>query len=648
MPKEKKTSPRKLHAELTTAAALIQSGQRERAVELLRPLAPRLDSLVGWKLLADCLEKLGRTQEAEEAIFQAHAAMPGDPAVSLRAGIIRYQRQEYEAAAQAFGSVAPKDRHDPDISSHYAHALLAIGREQAAHAQASHAYRLKPSGAPALMYGLTSLAQGKLVEAQQALERSSHSLDDALRDLAEGALALAHFWGGDTRQALELWRGLDRRSRLPIGFAEFLALSEASHGDEQAARAALARAFEPGGAVAMLAQARVELALGKAEQALTALNHAPACAAEIDVMVRATRGRALRMLGRADEAREILVPLGESVDGPLAAMVHVDLGRIDSDAGRHEEAAAHFQKALNLDPESPEALSGLELARSRQAWRTAAQSEINSARAEAEAIRRAFAEREREMQMLKVRLAQLEHTAGRAEHEAAAARAEVEKARTESAGAELAERERESADRAQEVLEQAFGPAAAKCPAPLWQALLVAENTYQTALYTELHPAAVAVLFSGALERALYLLLVRPFDAWLDESRREQFLKSAARELKPGRVEYADRFAEAFDRSRKAKAPSLGEVSRALSHRSEPSLALFGEFLQASFDAPPPLFDTLASFVDRARVQLRDPVAHGRALDLPQEELTRFRRELLMDLGGSGSGALPALVRAAR
>jgi len=167
----------------------------------------------------------------------------------------------------------------------------------------------------------------------------------------------------------------------------------------------------------------------------------------------------------------------------------------------------------------------------------------------------------------------------------------------------------------------------------------------QKALYTELRPAAVAVLFAGALERGLYLLLVRPFDQSLTPEARVQFLKAATREARPGRTEYIERFVEAFDPERKAKAPSLGEIARAITRRKEPHLAAFAAFLGAGHDE---LLDRLASFVERAKEQLRDPVAHGRALELPQSELTRFRRELLLDLGGSGKEALPALLEVRR
>ncbi|MGC4114665.1 MAG: tetratricopeptide repeat protein [Myxococcales bacterium] len=355
------------------------------------------------------------------------------------------------------------------------------------------------------------------------------------------------------------------------------------------------------------------------------------------------------MLGRNDEAKAVLAPLSGSLRGAAGAMAQVDLARIASDLGAHEEAAKLFEKALELDPHSTEAAQGLARAKERMAWRETvegdARSKVKAARDEAEAMRRAFAEREREIEMLRARLAQTEREATEAEQEAARARAEADRARREALREELAKREAEAADRAAETLREAFGDALDDCPAGLLEALRVAETTYQKALYTELHPAAVAVLFAGALERGLYLLLVRPFDQSLTAEAREKFLKGAIRELRPGRTEYIERFVEAFDPERKAKAPSLGEIARALSHRKEAHLAAFDAFLGTARDD---FFARLAAFVEHAKSQLRDPVAHGRALDLPQTELTRFRRDLLLDLDGSGKGALPALLDARR
>jgi len=333
-------------------------------------------------------------------------------------------------------------------------------------------------------------------------------------------------------------------------------------------------------------------------------------------------------------------------------MALVDLGRIASDSGGHEDAAARFEKALALDPHSAEAQQGLTMARERIAWRDSlardAQSQVAAARAEADAMRRAFAASERELEMLRARLAQSQREATEAEKEAARVRVENERARTEAVRQELATREAEATDRAAETLREAFGETLDDCPAGLVEALRVAETTYQKALYTELHPAAVAVLFAGALERGLYLLLVRPFDQALTPEARQAFLKSAVREIRPGRTEYIDRFVEAFDPERKARAPALGEIARALSRRAEAHLAGFGQFLAQGFDLSTEAIDSLAVFVEQAKTQLRDPVAHGRALELPQSELTRFRQQLLFDLAGTGRGALPMLLKARR
>ncbi|MFN7132034.1 MAG: hypothetical protein ACK4N5_08120, partial [Myxococcales bacterium] len=199
-----------------------------------------------------------------------------------------------------------------------------------------------------------------------------------------------------------------------------------------------------------------------------------------------------------------------------------------------------------------------------------------------------------------------------------------------------------------ELLRDAFRDGWDRCPPPLREALKVAEGTYQKALYTELHPAAVAVLYAGALERGLYQLLVQPFDRTLDAQARAQFLQGAVREVRGSRVEYSDRFVEAFDPERKARAPSLGEIARAIARRGEPQLRPFGRFLAARFALPEAFFDALATEVLLAKEQLRDPVAHGRALELPQAELTRFRRVLLFGFPHADTGALPALVRAQR
>jgi hypothetical protein len=178
--------------------------------------------------------------------------------------------------------------------------------------------------------------------------------------------------------------------------------------------------------------------------------------------------------------------------------------------------------------------------------------------------------------------------------------------------------------------------------------LLVAERTYQQALYTELPSAAVAVLFSGALERSLMELIVRPFDAWLElEGRREAFLTGATREVKGRRVEYFDRLVEAFDRGLDSRVPGLGEVARVLVRRDEAYLSPFKQFLHEYFTLDDAFFSSFAAFVTWSKEQLRDPVAHGR-LEIGWDELKAFREQLLFTFSSASPGVLPRLVGSRR
>ncbi len=647
-----KRSKKQLQTELQQAVLLLQQEKFEEALPMLPGLAQELHVSDGYRLWAHALQSLGRDSEAVDVILAGAEKWQTDQELNVHAGAVLYERGEYKRALAAFSHAFRTVREEPELLARQAHCLLDAGRAHEARKHAQDAFQRKSRGTPALIHGLLSLHAGDFAAAEDALLRASNSLEDAARDTADGLLALALFWMGNLDGALERFRALDVRGSLDPASLPFFAIAAATRGDEAKARELLARIAESNGPEIALARARVELALDHPQQALDALESLTDVPKELAPLVAATRGRALRLVGRSADAEAVLAPLTDKASGAIGAMALADLGRIASDAGEHEKAAAHFDAALKLDPSSQEAQKGLELAKNRTAWREAvardAESRIEQARGEAEAMRRAFAERERELELLKAKLAQMERTATEAEKQARAAKEEAERARQASIARELETRDQEAEEKAQVVLREAFGDAWSRCPAPLQDALRVAEVTYQKALYTELHPAAVAVLYAGALERGLYQLLVQPFEKSLTPESRAAFLKGATRELRPGRVEYSERFVEAFDPERKARAPSLGELARAIAKRGEPQLRPFGGFLSARFDLSDTFFDALAAEITTAKEQLRDPVAHGRALELPQSELTRFRKVLLFEFAGSATGALPALVGAMR
>lgn len=647
-----KRSKKQLQNELQQVVLLLQQEKFEAALERLPTLAPQLHVSDGYRVWAHVLQSLGRDDEAVEVILAGAEKWQTDHELNVHAGAVYYERGDYERALAAFSHAFRTVRAEPELLARHAHCLLDAGRAHEARKHALDAFQRKSRGTPALIHGLLSLHAGDFDAAEDALLRASNSLEDAARDSADGLLALTQFWKGDVDAALERFRTLEVRGGLDDASVPYYAMAAAARGDEAKARELVERMANVSGPESALARARVELALNHPDRALEALDAIGEPPEGLAPLVAAIRGRALRQVGRTEEAEAVLTPLIDKTQGVIGAMALTDLGRIASDAGEHEKAAERFEAALKRDPGSAEAAKGLELARSRTAWREAvardAESRIEQARSEAEAMRRAFAERERELELLKAKLAQLEKSASEAEREARAAREEAEKARQASISRELETREREAEEKAQVVLQEAFGEVWDRCPAPLQDALRVAEVTYQKALYTELHPAAIAVLYAGALERGLYQLFVQPFDRSLTPERRAEFLKAATRELRPGRVEYTERFVEAFDPERKARAPSLGELARAIAKRDEPQLRMFGEFVAQRFDLPTSFFDALAAEISTAKEQLRDPVAHGRALALPQSELTRFRKALLFEFADTGTGALPALVRAMR
>ncbi|MHB8873927.1 MAG: tetratricopeptide repeat protein, partial [Myxococcaceae bacterium] len=375
--------------------------------------------------------------------------------------------------------------------------------------------------------------------------------------------------------------------------------------------------------------------------------------------VLATRGRAFRLLGKREPARAALEQaqaLPEFGSARLGPKVQVDLGHLFAEEGDFERAEAQFRAALAKDPGEPEATHGLSLTSRRVAWRdevaASAEARVEAARAEAEALKRRFSSREGELEALRHELRRMK--GAKEDAEAAAQRAQSEAHRAAEAARqdqqrkvreELAAREAEAGGKAQENLDRALHEVKGRCPPGLVAMLEVAEHTFQKAMYTELPAAAVAVLYSGALERALYILFVERFDAWLEQDgRRGPFLQGAVREKRGKRVDYFDHFVEAFDRERAGRAPSMGEVGRVLAKRQEPYLRAFHAFLEERYPVDDAFYEQLAAFVLWSKEQLRDPVAHGRGIELGYDELKRFREKLLFEFAGAPRGMLAQLL----
>ncbi len=668
-----KLNKRRALAAYEQARLFAQKGEWARVEASAREVAyaSQLEAPEPFALLAEALARLGRRPEAIAVLEDGLEAHRKHPELEARLGAALLQEGHLERAVELLESARNRLKRDATVLTHYATALLRVGRTEDAERQLAAALLIGGGLETKLALSLVKGRRGQFEEAEAlARQVEEQAPDESVRSVARAARADCRLMLGDARAALELWRSIKDGGTLEPDQLGHMAWAAEQAGESALADELIAeRRAEPSGPDAedLLLFARIAMLRSRPDEALGHLDAAERARGERFPGWRfeclAARGRALRMLGRRDDAGRVLeeaLALPESAVPRIGATVHVDLGHLAAEAGDFEGALAAFDRALVLAPGDPEALRARELSRKRVAWReelkASAGAQVQAARAEAEAQRRRFLSREGELEALRRELAELKaqhastaESARRAQEEAKAAEQKARAEQQQRLREELEARERDTDEKARAVLEGSFGAAREKCPDAVWQMLLVAERTFQKALYTELPAAAVAVLFSGALERSLLALIVSPFDAWLEgKGRRAAFLKGAVRERKGKRVEYFDNVIESFDHELRARAPGLGEIGRVLERRGEAYLEPFAAFLAETFAVPDAFFGELAALVAFCKERLRDPVAHGRAIELGYAELTQFRTRLLLEFEGRPSGALPQLLAAKR
>lgn len=663
----KPLNKRRASALFDEAKLLLRQGQADRAIALLQQVLAQSD--LGPAELFAILGEAQRPKDPRGARSTLEAGLarhPQDPTLQAAYGSLLSELGEMLEAVAWMERAKGRLGRQSEFLIHYALVLLKAGNTAAADLAITDALTRKVSGDGRLVQGLVRARQGRLAEAAaiaQALEASNAPAE--LKDAAAGLRADVSLTRGESQVALAIWKQLDAKGAVARDHLSHMAYAAQLSADLPLADALIARCLERApSADERLLFAQIALLRAKPQEALALLEGVdPPQSARLlgwDYEASGVRGRALRLLGRAREAAaalEAAAAMPEHETPHLGARVRIDLGHLAAEAGEFEKAEALFRAALEKDPKEPEALRALELTSRRVAWRSeleaSAAVRVEAAQAEADALRRRFTSREAEVEALRRELQEVKAARQRAEDEARAAQ-EAARAQAQHAPAqqrerlreELETREREASEKALSNLERSLGPAWQRdTPPALTNLLLVAERTYQKALYTELPAAALAVLFSGALERSLYVLIVEGFDSWLSRGgRRQVFLEGAIRERRGRRVEYFDHFVEAFEKDRAGKAPSLGEVGRVLERRNERYLAPFRDFLAERFALPSSFYDELAQFVLWSKVTLRDPSAHGRGIELGYEGLRSFREQLLFSFHAHGKGALALLI----
>lgn len=608
-------------------------------------------------MLGEAQRQLNQGDEALATFKRGLAKHPGDPTLEGRVGAVLLDRGDAAPAAEFLNRARQKLPRDSQVLTTYAAALLALGRAEDAEAQLTRALLVGGGDDTRLVLAITKLRRGQHSEADKlaAQVESAASGTPMLLWSARTLRADLAVLRGDAAEGLRIWREADLAGYLGSHQLARMAHAAALAGERAIADDAIERrlAQDPTAEDLMLF-AEIFNLRGEPQRALDAIARAEPLARPNDESawrfeLMSMRARTLRLLGRREEARAALtvaLAMPEASLPHIGAAPNVDLGHIAMEEGDFESAQVAFKTALARDPEEPEAKRALELIERRLKWRqtveTTAEERVSSAQAEAEAMRRRYLVRENEVERLKRELKRLELE--RADAEAQAAKAQRET--SARVRAELEAREKDVDGKADENLRAAFGEG--QCPERLFNMLRVAERTYQQALYTELPTAAVAVLFSGAFERGLTELFVKPFGLWLDSKQlREKFLEDGVRERRGSRVDYFDRFFESFDRELDARSPSMGEVTRVLERRNERYLSVFRQFLTERYDVPDAFWGSFAAFVLRTKETLRDPVAHGH-LELDWAGLKEFREHLLFDFDGAKPGALPRLFQAQR
>jgi tetratricopeptide (TPR) repeat protein len=613
-------------------------------------------------LLGEALRQLGKRDEARTVLEEGLAQHPGNSEIEARLGCVFLDLDEPLKAIELLGRVRKARPRDPQVLTYFAGALLRVGRAEEAEAQLARAMLVGGGADTRLVLAMVKLRRGLFDDADRlaALIEGGETAP-MLVWTARALRADVKLLRGDARGAFDSWRKIEAAGHLEPHQIAHMAYAGELAGERALVDAAIARrvAADPQ-AEDLLVFAQIANLRGEPARALELLVQADAMSkvpnTGWDFEFHAARGRALRLLLRPDEARAELqsaCALPEASMPRIGAGPFVDLGHLAAEAGVFEEAEVHFRRALELDPEEPEAKKALELTSRRLGWRQAleasAEERVDAANAQAEALRRRFLVRETEVDRLKREVERLKADRASAEAKAQAATqraTELQSQSPQQLRAELEERERDIEGKANENLERAFAEGRIACPERLRQMLQVAERTYQKSLYMELPAAAVAVLFSGAFERSLVELIVQPFDRWLDLRKvRHRFLEDGVRERRGGRVEYFDRFFDSLDREQNARPPSLGEVSRVLERREEKYLSIFNEFLTSNFELPSDFWTEFARFVTWGKETLRDPVAHGH-IEIDWEGLRQFRERLLFSFAGANTGALPTLLRA--
>ncbi|MCL2625985.1 MAG: hypothetical protein FWD46_04090 [Cystobacterineae bacterium] len=639
------------------------NGENERAIELLREVvhSSEMNNLDVHILFIGMLREAGKVGEAKVELEQLLGRHPEDLRGQALWAAMVSEEGDLEEGLVLFDKIKAQLLKEPDFLVDYADALSKANRLHEAASVLGIALLRAPNARVRLMNAWIKILMAKFSEAEAMLQETLRQKDAASWEgLIQSSLAVCALYSKSPQTAYALFEEIEQKEKLSKEHKALMAYAAQLAGKTEKADALMADflATEPSAEewlwMACIANQRHQpaLALRYVEGSLKS--------PKLEAASLAAKGRALRLSGKNEEAHAVLLQALEVrrfKSHIETAYIHTDMGHIFVEKADFKTATEHFQKALSYWNAYPEALQGLELVEKRTAWKQKleqeAKAQLEETHAEMKALKSHSMLRENELSALREELQKLRSAHTKAQQQNHQMVLEAQERISDIAQAqkadlktqlqkELLTREEEIEHKTEENIALALKEHASKCPVPLMKLLRVAERTFQTALYTQLPATAVAVLYSGVLERLLCVLFVERFEAWLnvDTWRREKLIAKAIREKRGGRVEYFDNFVAAFDGAENRRIPSMGEIIRALEKRQESYLETFRIFLDESYGFSDAFYTDMIAFVSWAKQTLRDPSAHGRGVELAYAELKAFRNRLLFQFKEGENGLM--------
>jgi tetratricopeptide (TPR) repeat protein len=313
------TGPMATAAKLRRAAIELETGNAANARRLIDGVLKKRPTAEALAVNAQLLE---RESKHDEALDAARAAIDLDPSIAVAhyvVGTIELERHRYDSAERAFREVLRQNRMTTEATLQLARARLGSGHAADAIALAEQAGRGRPAR---LTLARALVADGQIARARSELVQ----LDAADPSSPEPAILLGSI--------------------------------ELAAGNVPAARSHAWRALSiaPNAADALVLAARAAMATGDrpaAEQHLVRAIKADPELFESHAMLAD-----LYASGRDfDRARATLEQFADR--HPDAAAAQTALGIVLEAAHRTEEARAHYEQALTIDPKDPIASNNL-------------------------------------------------------------------------------------------------------------------------------------------------------------------------------------------------------------------------------------------------------------------------------------------------